>query len=127
MSIQTLHALFDSTTIEQTFEHVIETPRLPLAEETEELGALRFAIILTARWADSDSESPDRRAELRSDLALLRKRYSNKIDEIAMTFGVDQAMKAKTEVERTVVVPRDSVTIRASSDYKEDVDDSYIV
>lgn len=127
MSIQTPHALFDSTTIEQISEHVIETPRLLLAEETEELGALRFSIILTARWADSDSESPDRRAELRYDLALLRKRYSNKIDEIAMTFGVDQAMRAQREVERTVVVPRDPVTMRAPCDYKEDDDSEYNV
>ena len=96
-----------------------------LIEEIEDLGALRFAIILTSRWAASDSESPERRAELRSDLALLRKRYSNKIDEIAMMFGVGQAMKAKDEVERTVIVPRDIVSMEAPSDYGEEFDEGY--
>jgi hypothetical protein len=86
---------------------------------------LRFSIILTARWADSDSESPDRRAELRADLAQLRKHYGDKIDEIAMTFGVDQAMKAKEEVERTVVVPRDIVTFETPSDGREECDEGY--
>ena len=38
---------------------------------------------------------------------LLRKHYGDKIDEIAMTFGVQQAMETQDEVERTVVVPRD--------------------
>jgi hypothetical protein len=84
---------------------------------------LRFSVILTARWAASDSESPDRRAELRSDLALLRKHYSDKIDEIAMTFGIDQAMKAKEKVERTVVVPRDIVTFEMPSDGSEELDE----
>ena len=85
---------------------------------------MRFAIILTARWAASDSESPEHRAELRADLALLRKHYSNKIDEIAMTFGVEQAMKAKEEVERTVVVPRDSL-IGSAEDGREESDEGY--
>jgi hypothetical protein len=36
---------------------------------------------------------------------LLRKHYGDKIDEIAMTFGVQQAIETRDEVERTVVVP----------------------
>ena len=78
-----------------------------LEYDTEELASLRFSIILTARWESSDREEPDRRAELRADLKLLRRHYEDKIDEMAMTFGVAQAMKAKEEVERTVVVPCD--------------------
>jgi hypothetical protein len=78
-----------------------------LAYETEELAALRFSIILTARWEASDDEDPQQRAELRADLSLLRRHYGDKIDEMAMTFGVEEAMRAKDEVERTVVVPRD--------------------
>jgi hypothetical protein len=78
-----------------------------LVYETEELAALRFSIILTARWAASDDESPEQRAELRDDLELLRRHYGDKIDEIAMTFGVKEAMKAKDYVERTVVVPHE--------------------
>ena len=36
-----------------------------------------------------------------------------------MTFGVEQAMKAKEEVERTVIVPRD--VKRSNSDDDEEV------
>jgi len=78
-----------------------------LVYETEELAALRFSIILTARWEASEEESPEQRAELRADLELLRRHYGDKIDEIAMTFGVKEAMKTKDDVERTVVVPQD--------------------
>lgn len=56
----------------------------------------------------SNDEDPERRAELRDELALLRKHYGNKIDEIAMTYCVQQAMKTKKEVERTVIVPREA-------------------
>lgn len=84
-----------------------ETREALLAYETEELAALRFSIILTARWEASDDQDPQQRAELRADLLLLRRHYGDKIDELAMTFGVEAAMKAKDDVERTVVVPRD--------------------
>ena len=87
--------------------YIKETREALLAYETEELAALRFSIILTARWEASNDEDPEQRAELRADLSLLRRHFSDKIDEIAMTFGVEEAMKAKDTVERTVVVPRD--------------------
>ncbi len=85
---------------------------------------MRFSIILTARWADSDSESAERRAELRGDLAQLRKHYGDKIDEIAMTFGVAKAMKAKEDVERSVVVPRDLTAWETQSEDAEDTEDA---
>jgi hypothetical protein len=125
VSVQTFHAPLDATAVRPASKNVIEKQEVLLIEEIEDLGALRFAIILTSRWAASDSESPERRAELRSDLALLRKRYSNKIDEIAMMFGVGQSMKAKDEVERTVIVPRDIVSMEAPSDYSEEFDEGY--
>ena len=56
---------------------------------------------------DGDGADPQERAELRADLSLLRRHFGDKIDEIAMTFGVEEAMKARDTVERTVVVPRD--------------------
>ena len=68
---------------------------------------MRFSIILTARWAASEDEPPERRAELRDELELLRQHYGDKVDEIAMTFGVQKAMETQNQVERTVVVPRD--------------------
>ncbi len=76
-----------------------------LTYQTEELAALRFSIILTSRWEASADEEPSRRAELRNELAMLRKYYGDKIDDIAMTFGVAQAIKVKQEVERSVTLP----------------------
>ena len=108
MSAQILHAPLDSSTIGPASRYVRETRDAALAYETDELAALQLSIILTARWESSDFEEPDRRAELRDELALLRKHYGDKVDEIAMTYGVQQAMKTKEEVERRVVVPRDT-------------------
>ena len=125
MSTPTLHAPLGINAIGPNAPYVLETPEALFAYDTDELSALRFSIILTARWADSDSESPDRRAELRADLAQLRKHYGDKIDEIAMTFGVDKAMKAKEDVERTVVVPHDVVTSETSNEGIEEFDEGY--
>jgi hypothetical protein len=76
-----------------------------LAAETEELAGLRFSIILTALWEASANVDVEHRNQLRSELAGLRCHYSQKIDEIAMTFGVQNAMKAQKEVEHTVAIP----------------------
>ena len=83
-----------------------ETKPRSLAACTEELAALRFLVILTARWEASDSLEREYRKLMRRDLAHLRRRYSDRIDEIAMSFGVQPAMDAKEDVERNVVVPR---------------------
>ncbi|HKN23011.1 MAG TPA: hypothetical protein VJX73_16415 [Terracidiphilus sp.] len=107
MSTELLHAPLHSSLMGPASRYVKESREAMLAYEIEELGALRFSIILTARWEASDDEDPQQRAELRADLSLLRRHFSDKIDEIAMTFGVEEAMKAKDTVERTVVVPRD--------------------
>ena len=125
MSTPTLHPPLAITAIGPTSPYEFETPAALLACDTDELSALRFSIILTARWAASDSETPERRGELRADLAQLRKHYGDKIDEIAMTFGVDQAMKAKEEVERTVVVPRDTAAWETPSEGGEEFDEGY--
>lgn len=105
MSTQVLHAALDLANIGPASRYIRETRIEMLEYESGELAALRFSIILTARWAASDDEVPGRRAELRGELAQLRKHYGDKIDDIAMTFGVQQAMQTADEVERTVVVP----------------------
>ncbi|HEY1804673.1 MAG TPA: hypothetical protein VGG45_09335 [Terracidiphilus sp.] len=123
MSTQLLHAPLDLATLGPASRYIRETSIELLDYETEELAALRFSIILTARWAGSDDEAPERRAELRDELALLRKHYGDKIDEIALTFGVDQAMRTQNQVERTVVVPRDLKPIPMkidNNDYPEE-------
>lgn len=83
-----------------------ESPAKNLATCTEKLAALRFMIVLTARWENSDNIDKKRRQRMHADLARLRKLYSERIDEIAMSFGVQQAMDAKEDVERGVTVPR---------------------
>jgi hypothetical protein len=75
------------------------------ASELEELAGLRFSIVITAKWESSGEEDPQRREELRIELEDLRTRYFDKIDHIAMNFGVAQAMRAKEEVERSVTLP----------------------
>ncbi len=107
MSTELLHAPLDLATIGPASRYIRETSIELLDYETEELAALRFSIILTARWAASESETPERRTELHDELTLLRRHYGDKIDEIAMTFGVQQAIATQNQVERMVVVPRD--------------------
>jgi len=76
-----------------------------LAAAAEELAALRFSIVLTARWEADRDEDPQRRKELRAELETLRACYFDKIDQIAMSLGVDIAMKVKEEVEQRVTHP----------------------
>ncbi len=116
--------------------HLIETPtigpgsryvrgksELLLDASKEELASLRFSILVTAKWEWSASEDGDeeRRDELRDELAGLRRQYAEKIDEIAMTFGVQNAMDAKAEVERTVFIPK---TMNLTARRNEDDEDS---
>jgi len=112
---QLLHEPLDLSVNGQASRYIRETSIELLDYETEELAALRFSIILTVRWAASEDEVPERRAELRDELALLRRHYGDKIDEIAMTFGVQKAMETQNEVERTVVVPCDVKPISTPS------------
>ena len=115
MSAQLQYAPLCDATIDSASPFVRETRDAILASDKEELAALRFSIILTARWESSEGEYPEHRSELRADLELLRKHYGAKIDEIAMTFGVEEAMKAKEEVERNVSVPREMRLFTPSS------------
>jgi hypothetical protein len=80
-------------------------PANNLAVCTEKLADLRFLIILTARWESSDNVDREQRDLMRQDLVRLRKQYSEQIDVIAMSFGVQEAMDAKEDVERRVQVP----------------------
>jgi hypothetical protein len=73
----------------------------------EELTGLRFSIVLLARWQASDYVEKENRAELCHELTRVRSLYFDTIDEMAMAFGVQQAMNAQKEVERTVEVPCD--------------------
>jgi hypothetical protein len=77
-----------------------------LADAVEQLAGLRFSIVLSVRWESSGDLSGSARAELREELRQLRSQYADKIDEIAMNYGVQAAMEAKEGVEREVKVPK---------------------
>jgi hypothetical protein len=83
--------------------HVVEEKQETLlTADVEELATLRASIVLTAKMEAAHDADPRFRRELRVDLENLRWRYFEKIDYIAMAFGVAQAMKAKDEAERRV-------------------------
>jgi hypothetical protein len=76
-----------------------------LTANIDELAGLRFSILITAKWEESEDETEEQRAQLREELVLLRSLYFDKIDQIAMNFGVRHAIKAQREVERKVNLP----------------------
>jgi hypothetical protein len=100
-------AIVENLSLSPGTSHATEKKEANLSGAIEELVRLRFSILLTARWEAAETEDAERRGELREELAELRRFYFDEVDEIAMTFGVQQAIKAKEEVERNVVLPRD--------------------
>jgi hypothetical protein len=63
----------NSTGLDSNFEPKPQEPTL--AGCCEELGGLRFLIVLAARWAASKSVDPQCRAELRAELENLHALY----------------------------------------------------
>ncbi len=95
-----------------------ELEKATLAASRDELGGLRFLIVLAARWESSKSVDPECRAELHMELEHLHALYFEKIDAIAMRFGVQKAMDAQKEVERTVKVPRSMMPAISPDDHE---------
>ena len=77
------------------------------AAGAEELASIRLSILLTEEWAALETITAQRYSELRNELDTLRSSYHGKVDELAMTFGVQKAIEAKEEVERDVELPDD--------------------
>jgi hypothetical protein len=77
-----------------------------LAGSTEQLARLRFTIILVARWEQSSGVTSQRRKEMRTELTRLRGLYLGMVDELAMAYGVHQALMTRNYVERTVCIPK---------------------
>jgi hypothetical protein len=73
---------------------------------TQELAGLRFSILLLARWESGRAMDAASLKGLRKELAELRTLYEDKVDSLAMSFGVQQAMETQRRVERSVQVPR---------------------
>ena len=86
--------------------YVLEHQQASLSDEVEQLAGLRFAIVLSAKWENSGVLSGHARTELQDELRQLRSKFSDKIDEIAMKYGVQAAMVAQAGVEREVTVPK---------------------
>lgn len=103
-----LTATVDRLSLSPGTTHLHDEEELTLSSAVEELVRLRFSIILTARWEAGEEDDPERRAELKTELSELRTIYFDRIDEIAMKFGVQQAMDAKDQVEHNVIVPQDA-------------------
>ena len=83
----------------------VKTPARDLATCTEKLASLRFLVVLAARRESSGGVAFSSREQAHGELALLRRQYSALIDEIAMNFGVQEAMDAKEMVEKKVSLP----------------------
>jgi hypothetical protein len=102
----TLAETLDPFIAEPASRFVLEQYQPSLADAVEQLVALRFSIVLSAKWESSGILSGHAKTELRDELRQLRSRYSDKIDEIAMNYGVQAAMDAREGVERGVIVPK---------------------
>lgn len=98
-------ASFNAVSARPAFLETEGNKENPLEAIRSELAGLRFSIILTARWEAGAGGDVERRKALRGELKELRRQYAQKIDAIAMTFGVQAAMDAKEEVERTIAIP----------------------
>ncbi|MGP8251204.1 MAG: hypothetical protein ACLQHF_04170 [Terracidiphilus sp.] len=91
---------------------VLERQHISLSDAVEQLAGLRLSIVLAARWESSGVLSAHTRAEIRNELCKLRSRYTGKIDEIAMNYGVQAAIAAQEGVEREVSVPKNTAPPR---------------
>ena len=99
----------DTSSMNSDADYIKDQPKALLATKTGELAGLRFSILLTAKWETAEMLGADRRAELRAQLSNLRSRYFDKMDEIAMAFGVQKAIEAKEKVENEVELPDDMI------------------
>ena len=104
----------DSTLAEPASRYVFDHQQAGLSGVVEQLAGLRFSILLSAKWLGSDVLTGHARTELQDELRQLRTRYSNKIDEIAINYGVRAAMLAQAGVEREVGVPKNMAPLKQS-------------
>ena len=88
-----------------------------LAGSTEQLARLRFTIILVARWEPSSGVTLKRRKEMHTELTRLRGLYLGMVDELAMAYGVHQALMTLNYVERTVCVPKGMLPLASPASY----------
>jgi len=92
--------------------YVIEKRQASLSDAVEQLATLRFSILLSGKWESSGLFAAEVRAEMRDELRRTRNQYNDKIDEIAMKYGVQAAIHAKEDVEREVSIPKNMMPPR---------------
>lgn len=88
-----------------------EASRNLFSSHVREISDLRFKIVLTATWEASKNLPDARRGALKYELRRLRESYMDALDDLAMTFGVDNAIRAQSQVERSVRVPPDMLPV----------------
>jgi hypothetical protein len=91
--------------LNSAFDCFFDEREARLAAKTGELAGLRLSVLLTAKWELEEGPGTDTRAQLHSELNNFRNLYFDKIDEIAMTFGIQEAIEAKQNVERSIELP----------------------
>jgi hypothetical protein len=123
-------ATFESPFVLSATRHARERDQKQLSQRSEELSGLRLAILLTARWEAQETESDERREDLQAELDQLRQQYYRVIDEIAMTYGVSQAMAMLQCVERNVRLPKEvlrrKIRIQTEEEIGEEEDSAAI-
>jgi hypothetical protein len=102
----TLTETLDPSIAGPASRYILEQNNAGLSDAVEQLAGMRFSILLSAKWENAGVLSDQARTELRDELRQIRSQYDDKIDEIAMTFGVQAAMDAKAGVERAVAIPK---------------------
>lgn len=84
-----------------------ETSEVLLSDATVELARLRLSLVAKMQWRSHGLGSPSHAyAAQRAEVRRLRSQYFEKIDEIAMRFGVQAAMNAQDAVERKLASSR---------------------
>ncbi len=102
-------------------ESAPEASEALLSDATVELAHLRLLLVAKMQWRPHGVGSPSHAyAAQRAEVRRLRNRYFEKIDEIAMRFGVQAAMNAQDEVERTLASSR-----TASECMHQDAEDEF--
>ncbi len=123
-------ATFESPSVLSATRYALEKDKKQLSQRSEELSGLRLAILLTARWEAQETESDERREDLQAELDQLRLQYYGVIDEIAMTYGVSQAMATLQWVERNVRLPKEvlrrKIRIQTEEEIGEEEDSAAI-
>ena len=91
--------------LDPVYDCIFDQQEAQFATKTGELAGLRLSVLLTAKWEAEEKPGTDSRAQLQSELNNFRNQYFDKIDEIAMTFGIQKAIEAKRNVERSIELP----------------------